>query len=60
MLSGPGGTHDDIFVLFRLLRVLKLGLLFDKKRGLTTTGHSLLLYWVVTVLAVTLTHSHSL
>jgi hypothetical protein len=29
-----------MFVLFRLLRVLKWGLLFDKRRGLTTTGHS--------------------
>jgi hypothetical protein len=30
-----------IFLLFpRLLHVLKWGLLFDERRGLTTTGHS--------------------
>jgi hypothetical protein len=35
------GTHDHIFVLSVLLRVLKWGLLFDEKRAVTTTGHSL-------------------
>jgi hypothetical protein len=30
----------DIFFHFRLLRVLKWGLLFDERRALTTTDHS--------------------
>jgi hypothetical protein len=38
LVSGPVGTHDQIFVLSRLLRVLKWGPLFDY--SLTTTGHS--------------------
>jgi hypothetical protein len=36
---GPLGTHEHIFVVSRPLHVLKWGLLFDKRRGLTTTGH---------------------
>jgi hypothetical protein len=60
VIWGPGGSHDHIFVLFRLLRGSKWSPLLDKKRGLTATGHSLLLCWEVSVLAVTLTHSHSL
>jgi hypothetical protein len=39
LVSGPVGTHDHIFVLSRLLRVLKRGLLIDERRGLTTAGH---------------------
>jgi hypothetical protein len=39
LVSGPVGTHDHIFVLFRILCVLKWGLIFDKK-GLTTASHS--------------------
>jgi hypothetical protein len=40
LISGSFGTHDHIFVLSTLLRVLKWGLLFDERRGLTVTGHS--------------------
>jgi hypothetical protein len=40
LASGPVGTHNHIFVLSRLLRVLKWGLLFDERRDMTTTGHS--------------------
>jgi hypothetical protein len=36
----PQWDHDHIFVLSRLLHVSKWGLLFDKRRGLTTTVHS--------------------
>jgi hypothetical protein len=39
-VSGPIDTHGHIYVLTRLLHVLKWGLLFDERRGLTTTGHS--------------------
>jgi hypothetical protein len=35
LVSGPVGTHDHTVVLFRLLSVLKRGLLFDERRGLT-------------------------
>jgi hypothetical protein len=35
----PSGSHDHMFVLSWLLRVLRWGL-FDEKRGVTTTGHS--------------------
>jgi hypothetical protein len=38
-VSAPFGTHDHIFILYRLLRVLKRGLLFDE-RALNSTGHS--------------------
>jgi hypothetical protein len=38
----PSGPHDHIFVLSRLSRVLKWGLLFDERRGLTATGMLLL------------------
>jgi hypothetical protein len=38
--SVPVGTHDRIFIFSRLLRVLNWGLFVDKRRGLTTTGHS--------------------
>jgi hypothetical protein len=31
--SGPVGTHDDIFVLSRLLHVLKWGFFFDERKG---------------------------
>jgi hypothetical protein len=41
LVSDPYGTQDHSFVLSILLRVLKWGLLFDERRGLTTTGHSL-------------------
>jgi hypothetical protein len=34
------GIYDHIFVHSRLSRVLKRGLLFDERRGLTTTDHS--------------------
>jgi hypothetical protein len=40
LASGPTRTHDQIFVLSKTLRVLNRGLLFDKRRGLITTGHS--------------------
>jgi hypothetical protein len=40
LLSGPVRTHDHIFVLSRLVRVFKWGLLFDERRGLTSTGPS--------------------
>jgi hypothetical protein len=33
-------SNDHIFVLSRLLRVLKCGLLFDERRRLTSSGHS--------------------
>jgi hypothetical protein len=56
LVSGPIGTHDRIFVLSRLTRVLKWDLFFDESTGLTTTGHSPL-YWGVTLLSLTLTHS---
>jgi hypothetical protein len=45
------GPHDHIFVLSRLLHVLKWCLLFDKRRGLTTTCHPP--STVVTLLALT-------
>jgi hypothetical protein len=41
LVSGPVGNYDHIFVFPRLSPVLKWGLLFDNRRGLTTTGHSL-------------------
>jgi hypothetical protein len=41
LVSGPVGTHDHIFVLPQILRVLKWGLLFDERRGLTNTGYSI-------------------
>jgi hypothetical protein len=44
-----------IFVLFRLLRVLKWGLLFEKRRGPVTPP-----LLGVTLLSLTLTHFHSL
>jgi hypothetical protein len=40
LVSGPIGSLDHIFVLYRFLCVLKQGPLFDEKRGLTTTCHS--------------------
>jgi hypothetical protein len=40
VVLGPGRTHYHLFVLSRFLCVLKWSLLFDKRRGLTTTGHS--------------------
>jgi hypothetical protein len=40
-VSGAIGTFDHMFVLSILLSVLKWGLLFDERRGLTTTGYSL-------------------
>jgi hypothetical protein len=41
MDTDPVGTHDHIFVLSRLLLVLKWGLLLDEGTGSTATGHSL-------------------
>jgi hypothetical protein len=40
MVSGPVGTDDRIFVLSRLLRVLKMGPPLRREEGLTTTGNS--------------------
>jgi hypothetical protein len=40
LVSGPVGNFDCTFVPTRLLRVLKWGLLFDERRGLTAIGHS--------------------
>jgi hypothetical protein len=40
LVSGPVRIHGHIFVLSRLLHVLKWGLLFDERRGLMATGHS--------------------
>jgi hypothetical protein len=41
LVSGPVVTRDHFSVLSRLLRVMKWSLLFNKRRGLTNTGHSL-------------------
>jgi hypothetical protein len=38
LVLGSFGTHDHIFVLSKILRVLKLGPFFDERRSLTTTG----------------------
>jgi hypothetical protein len=40
-VSGPIGTYNHIFVLYRLLRILKWDFLFIE-RSLTITGHSLI------------------
>jgi hypothetical protein len=40
LFSGTVGTHDQIFVLSRRSRVLKWDLLFDERKGLTTTAIS--------------------
>jgi hypothetical protein len=40
LASSSVGNHDHIFVLSRLLRILKWGFLFVERRGLTITGHS--------------------
>jgi hypothetical protein len=37
--SNPVRTHDHIFIFYRLVRVLKWGLLIEERKGLTTTGH---------------------
>jgi hypothetical protein len=39
LVSGPVGTYDHIFVLSRLLRVLKWDFLFEERRGVTTFDH---------------------
>jgi hypothetical protein len=40
-IPGPG-THDQVSVLSRLVRVLKWGFLFDERRSMTSTdGKSL-------------------
>jgi hypothetical protein len=39
LVSGPLGTQDHIFVLPRLLSVLKLGLLFDERRVIRHSQH---------------------
>jgi hypothetical protein len=56
LISGPVGTHDHILVLCIVLRVLKLSLLFDERRGVTATGHSPL-YRGVTADSHLLSHS---
>jgi hypothetical protein len=45
LVSDPVGTHNHVFTLSRLLRVLKWGLRFDERRGLTTYYWSLRLHW---------------
>jgi hypothetical protein len=40
LVSSLVGTHEHIFIPSRLLRVLKLGFLFEERRVLVTTGHS--------------------
>jgi hypothetical protein len=40
LVSDPVGTHDHIFALSKTLYVLKWGLLLDKRRNMTTIGHS--------------------
>jgi hypothetical protein len=40
LFSGMVGTDDHIFVLSRLLRVLKWCLFFDEMRGVIAIGHS--------------------
>jgi hypothetical protein len=40
LASGLVGIHDHIFVPSRLLCVLKWGLIFEERRGLTAAGHS--------------------
>jgi hypothetical protein len=40
LVSYPNGTQDHVFVLSRLLRALKWGLLFDERKYVITTGHS--------------------
>jgi hypothetical protein len=60
LVSGPIGTRDHIFVLSRLLCVLKWGLLFAERRGLTTTVHSPSTGEWLLDLTLSLTHSLSL
>jgi hypothetical protein len=43
LVSAPVRIHYHIFVLSKLLTVLKWGLLFNERRGLTTIGHPLIL-----------------
>jgi hypothetical protein len=40
LISCPFRTHDHIFVLSKILLVLKRGLFFAKGRGMTTSVHS--------------------
>jgi hypothetical protein len=54
-LAGPVENHGHIYLHSRLLRILKWGLPFEKRRTLTTTGHSP----STTEWLPTLTHFHS-
>jgi hypothetical protein len=38
---GPVGIHNRIFLLSKISCAIKLDLLFDERKGLTATGHSL-------------------
>jgi hypothetical protein len=57
LVSGLVGAHDPIFVLSRLLRGLKWGLLFEERRGLTTVGHSPSTGKWLCLCSLSLTHS---
>jgi hypothetical protein len=43
---GSVETHDHIFVLYRVLHILKWDLPSDQRRGPTLTGHSSSYWWV--------------
>jgi hypothetical protein len=58
-VSGPVWTYDHIFVLSRLRRVLKWGLLFHESRYLTTTGHSPFTWEWLCWLSPLLSQTHS-